>query len=1276
MVKKLFFVCLCIFFFQIQSSNAQWEIVGEDFEGGHENQQLEIDGNGNTYLAYTTDNINNNGGKITVKKRDAITGNWAVVGNDDFSSGFASDLNLVIHNNVPYLAYKDGTEGKATVLKLDGANWVTLGSVDFTTGSARSLDMAIDNLGIPYIAFSDGANSGKTTVMKFDDLTSTWIVVGNIGFTVGQTAYNSLAIDSNNVVYVAYQMTGTDYSRRAFVSRFNGTSWEFVKTAHLDYASLETYTANLSLAIDSNNKLFLALSEGGGVGGENVVLSHDGTSWSYYGSNFGENTHQISLIIGNDDVLYEIYRDRDNSSTRVLYNDPLNPGWNFINPTLPNAVNAFSFAQQIAVDSNGNLFVAYQDSEFNKNKTSVYKFSKLPFANWTNISADTSTEFAFESVDGELVTALDSNNSPYVAYLNDGNKLTVAKFNGTKWNSIGVPNFEISEINASSELSFIIGKDNVPYIAFTHFVQGGGPPPLNKTKIKRVLNKVGAEPLPPSPAIKLLKFNGQDWVNVLASIDVGVGFSPILSLDNNKDVLITYLDYNLFLPIVNKINGDSLQPFETAGLSPGFIGGISVLIDTNNVTYMGFLNFDTEEYIVMKYNTALSSWELLAAGIPTATNFSPSSKIEILKIDSNNMLYYSHVIEDQPIGKQAVIKTYNNVTNSWDDFNVTGIPVNIESIGLEFDNTATPYAVYKASDEKVSVRKYNNVNSQWELLGASSFSFGEANKLYLKIDNNNVPYVIYTDVVKDNQPRVFSYLTNTSITSTATSLAWNDPTIWGDGTVPTIKSRVTIPAGKTVIIDDVTSAVAGSITIEGVLEFNSSSTSSSSLITQTDPIGTIAFKRNILGDKKWHIVAAPLAQNKDVFATNNALATGQGSNRGIGFYNDGNAGWTYYQDGSTNSNDFNFGDAYSVLLSDTSELQLEGSATASSVNKVLTKNVSGWNLVGNPYLAFLPINITGNSTNNILDNNATVFETGFKSLYLWNNATNDYTVVNQATTATTFVSPGQGFFVNAKNNGAIFKIDPTMRSHETATFFKSSNNPFEIKLEAKAGATIKRSEVKYFKNTTTGLDEGFDAGQFTGGLSTTSSIRLFTKLVTDTSNLNIDLALQVLPNSDYEKMVVPIGLVVKSTTEVTLNAVISELPTGYKVFLEDRKNSKFYRLDTATEGYTTEVASSDKKERFYLHTTTKDLTKTLGVVDNNALNTSVFITDGNILKVNGLTSKNTKLKIFNLLGKQVLSEKLQDTKASIDVNQFAKGFYIIKLNSTEQNEIIKKIIIK
>jgi hypothetical protein len=50
-----------------------------------------------------------------------------------------------------------------------------------------------------------------------------WVTVGNVGFSAGKVGYTSIAIDSNNIPYVAFDGDGPVF--KATVMKFNGTNW-------------------------------------------------------------------------------------------------------------------------------------------------------------------------------------------------------------------------------------------------------------------------------------------------------------------------------------------------------------------------------------------------------------------------------------------------------------------------------------------------------------------------------------------------------------------------------------------------------------------------------------------------------------------------------------------------------------------------------------------------------------------------------------------------------------------------------------------------------------------------------------------------------------------------------------------------------------------------------------------------------------------------------------------------------------------------------------------
>ena len=80
------------------------------------------------------------------------------------------------------------------------SSWQVVGSAGFSAGSAINLSLAIDPSGTPYVAYEDGANINKATVMKYAN--GSWGVVGTADFSAGAAPCLSLAIDPSGTPYV------------------------------------------------------------------------------------------------------------------------------------------------------------------------------------------------------------------------------------------------------------------------------------------------------------------------------------------------------------------------------------------------------------------------------------------------------------------------------------------------------------------------------------------------------------------------------------------------------------------------------------------------------------------------------------------------------------------------------------------------------------------------------------------------------------------------------------------------------------------------------------------------------------------------------------------------------------------------------------------------------------------------------------------------------------------------------------------------------------------
>nr|WP_262894631.1 T9SS type A sorting domain-containing protein [Polaribacter sp. BAL334] len=134
------------------------------------------------------------------------------------------------------------------------------------------------------------------------------------------------------------------------------------------------------------------------------------------------------------------------------------------------------------------------------------------------------------------------------------------------------------------------------------------------------------------------------------------------------------------------------------------------------------------------------------------------------------------------------------------------------------------------------------------------------------------------------------------------------------------------------------------------------------------------------------------------------------------------------------------------------------------------------------------------------------------------------------------------------------------------------------------------------------------------------------------------------------------------------------LPGDTKVFLEDRETNTITRLDEANASY--KVTLNDALNgtgRFYLHTKASGVLSTEDVVLQNI---SIYATNKSTLRVVGLTQGKATVKMYNILGKQVMQTSFSSTGVKeISLPKLATGMYIIQLE-TATGKLNKKIVLE
>jgi Secretion system C-terminal sorting domain len=270
------------------------------------------------YVGYRDDG---SGMRADVKEFDGT--NWINYGNPDFSDGEADNINLAFSNKTGnlFISYKDvANSSKLTVMENTGIyNWSVVSTKGFSAAEADFPSLALDKNGTPYVAFSDAANNGAATVMKFDGMN--WVTVGNPGFTSAHASYTSVAIDTIlNIPYLVF--SDASNSGRATVMKFNGAAWVFVGNQ-----GFTPGTANhTSLAVDQNENLLVAFADGSSSFYP-TVMKFNGTGWATVGTAPAVGASLTKISIGPDNSIYVAYQDYTfNYNAEVIHFDGTN--WN------------------------------------------------------------------------------------------------------------------------------------------------------------------------------------------------------------------------------------------------------------------------------------------------------------------------------------------------------------------------------------------------------------------------------------------------------------------------------------------------------------------------------------------------------------------------------------------------------------------------------------------------------------------------------------------------------------------------------------------------------------------------------------------------------------------------------------------------------------------------------------------------------------------------------------------------------------------------------------
>jgi hypothetical protein len=323
--------------------------------------------------------------------------------------------------------------------------WKNRGAAGFSASDADYSVTALDANNMPYVAFADGANSNKATVMKFNG--TSWVTVGTAGFSASSNVYNfSIVFDASNMPYVAY--VGGD--NLIEVKHFNGTSWTNVGTS-----GLANQAEGLSFALDASGTPYVAYVDYG-ANYKTTVRKLVANAWVLVGNagfTAGE-SYDTSFAIDEQGTPYVVYRDESNDgkATAMKFNGS---AWVSVGPSSGFSPDV-AFYTSLSIDRAGTPYATFVD--FYTDQPVVMKFNG---SEWVMVGTP---GFASGVLYSSSI-ALDGSGTPFIVYqdFDNNDKVTVKRFNGTSWTTVGESGFSMG---AGTFTSLDVDASGTPYVGF------------------------------------------------------------------------------------------------------------------------------------------------------------------------------------------------------------------------------------------------------------------------------------------------------------------------------------------------------------------------------------------------------------------------------------------------------------------------------------------------------------------------------------------------------------------------------------------------------------------------------------------------------------------------------------------------------------------------------------------------------------------------------------------------------------------------------------------
>ena len=377
----LFFLVAC-FLIKPSTSNAtsQWQNVGTQGFSEGAAEKISLAFNPVTKEPYVAFSDDSNSDKITVKKYNGSS--WTNVGTAGLSNDAISTASITFNDEgTPYIAFGDGAfpdQSKLRIMKFNGSSWENVGSVFNDTDISEAVIRIQPSTQDPYVAVNDfgyNLSPASFSVIKFDENSSSWIIVGNTGKAYASGI--SLAFHpSNNNPYITYIDTQSLQTQVA-MKKFDGSSW--VRVGENSISGYDVLYPSMAFN-PGTNVPYVAYSNGANLSYKVTVRKLNGTTWTTVGSGDFSADNAMGISLAFSELTNEPYVTfnapaSDTSMSSVIAMKFDGTSWQYVGGTFVGEnIETAIFAAPIQFKPGTNAaYVAFRDNDVS-NKLSVKTF--------------------------------------------------------------------------------------------------------------------------------------------------------------------------------------------------------------------------------------------------------------------------------------------------------------------------------------------------------------------------------------------------------------------------------------------------------------------------------------------------------------------------------------------------------------------------------------------------------------------------------------------------------------------------------------------------------------------------------------------------------------------------------------------------------------------------------------------------------------------------------------------------------------------------------------